>query len=178
MITSLNEISEIIILNAAVNAAAYAAYVLYQKHKKRDLVPVEFRLAHPLAMMPTKKRSTDASYDCFSVEKVVIQPGKVSKVSLGIQVSVPEGWYYTMDGRSGKGAVGVVPFRGTIDATYGGTLFAVVYNHGDTPLTVQIGDRPVQMTFHRQYTADFLKVDEFSDTHKGRGDLGWGSSGN
>ena len=145
--------------------------------RRRDMVPVEFKLVHHLARRPTKSRSSDAAYDCYAIERVLIKPGEVSKVSLGIQVSVPEGWYYTMDGRSGKGAVGIVPFRGTIDASYNGTLFAVIYNHGKTNLEILEGDRPVQMTFHRQYTADFAEVKEFSGTHGDRGNLGWGSSG-
>src|SRR3954468_3970724 len=107
-------------------------------------VTFEFRKIHPYAVTPYKKNSTDAGYDLTSVEDVSLWPGVVTNVNLGIQISPPEGWYFTIEGRSSLAQRGVQPFSGIIDTGYTGPVSLLMLNHGASPVFIERGDRVAQ----------------------------------
>lgn len=137
----------------------------------------QFRLIHKNAKAPYRKRTGDAGYDLSSVDAVEIQPGGYASISTGLQISAPEGFYYTMEGRSGMLKNGLVVSRAIIDSGYTGELFVLLHNHGEKSYQVNIGDRIAQIIPYRIETIEFNQVEEFSDSHNTRGESGWGSSG-
>lgn len=129
------------------------------------------------AMMPSRKRHTDAGYDLHSIEELTLQPKQSKLVRTGIRLSVPPGWYYTIEGRSSLWMIGIFPNRGIIDAGYNGEVKVSLVNVSDDEYNVARGDRIAQIILHRQYHADFVTVDKFSPAYDARGTKGWGSSG-
>ena len=127
--------------------------------------------------MPSRKRTTDVGYDLSSIETINIPPRKSADVKTGIAVSIPEGFYYTVDGRSSLILNGIVPYRGIIDSTYSGPLLVCLVNISDTAYRIEKGDRIAQIILHRAYSGDFMLMDDFSPEYSQRGKSGWGSTG-
>lgn len=140
-------------------------------------VRVEWQAARNGGTKPTRTRDTDAGYDLYAVEDCVLVPGCVEHVPLGVSVSVPQGFYYTIDGRSSLNSKGIIVIRAIIDATYTGELYAVMANVSITRHIVNAGDRVAQMTIHEQICGDFVEVESWGAGYQMRGDAGWGSSG-
>jgi len=127
--------------------------------------------------IPSKKKPEDAAYDITSAVDGII-PTKGSHVfHTGVRLSVPLGWYYEIKGRSGLGFSNIVPFIGTIDATYSGYIQIKLFNLSDTDYKVHKGDRIAQLLFHEQTEMTPVEVDEFSPAYNKRGENGFGSSG-
>ena len=140
-------------------------------------IPCEIRLVHPDARMPRRGKPSDAGYDIFSVATVIIKPGETAAVPTGIELSVPEGLYYTMEGRSSLNRNKIFVVRPIIDATYTGEAEVLLRNEGDKSYTIESGDRPAQIILHSVLDMDFTTVEEFSPQYNKRGKAGWGSSG-
>lgn len=140
-------------------------------------VRLEIRFIHPDAKLPFRSRPTDAGYDIYSVENVVLQPNSASIVKTGIEISCPPGFYYTIEGRSSLWMRGIFPNRGIIDSTYTGEVVVSLVNVNEDAYTVHKGDRIAQIILHRQYDAEFINVEDFSPEYNQRGTNGFGSTG-
>lgn len=141
-------------------------------------VKVEYKRLNPLAVLPTKALETDAGYDIYSIENITIHPGSRVNVHAGLAISVPPGWYITIEGRSGMYMRGIYPVQAIIDASYTGEMRVVLMNSSTTPYEVKIGDRIAQMIIHKSESMfNFVEVNEFSEQYSLRGPKGFGSSG-
>ncbi|MCL4166554.1 UNVERIFIED_CONTAM: hypothetical protein GTU68_047789 [Idotea baltica] len=108
---------------------------------------------------------------------MVLPPKRLTKVSTGIALACPPGFYFTIEGRSGLGMKEIVPFRGIIDATYTGELLIGLINLSDTEHSIKKFDRIAQVIVQRQLDMEIVVIDEFSSTYDQRGKAGFGSSG-
>lgn len=156
---------------------------LYELERNAELenelvtIKMEVKKLNPEAVVPSKSRTSDAAYDMYAVEDTVIPAKSHVVVSTGIAIAPPLGWFYTINGRSGMGSKGIVPFRGIVDTGYTGEVKVVLYNHTSASFTVQRGNRIAQITPHRVTDVEFKEVQEFSSDYSLRGDRGFGSSG-
>ena len=141
-------------------------------------VRLECKVLFDGGKVPYRKLTSDAWYDIASAYEVVVPARGSINVSTGVAVACPQGWYMTVEGRSGLGLKGIFPFRGIIDSTYHNELKVVLINLTDEDYTVRSGDRVAQLVIHQQYHADFAEVSDFSEEYSGRGLAGFGSSGN
>lgn len=143
--------------------------------------PNRIRLeAKPLAdgaQTPSRKRATDAGYDVHSIEQKVVPAGGYAIIETGIAVSPPDGYYFTVEGRSSLGLLGIIPFRGIIDGTYQGELKITLMNRSNNDYVVQPCDRIAQIILHQILHADFSVVSQFGPVVNGRNIDGFGSSG-
>jgi len=65
---------------------------------------------------------------------------------------------------------------GVIDPSYRGEINVIIFNHSDSPVTFNQGDRVAQFVIERYHTANIAVVSEFSkNTERGTG--GFGSTG-
>lgn len=150
-------------------------FKLETKFEDQDGTVIEFD--PEFVKLPSKKRREDAGYDLFSAEEGTI-PAKGSLVlHTGVRLAVPLGWYYEIKGRSGLGFSDVLPFIGTIDATYNGYIRVKLLNLSDSDYHVNKGDRIAQILFHEQIEMVPVEVSEFSEAYSKRGVSGFGSSG-
>lgn len=144
---------------------------------KEEPIRIECKLLVDGAKTPTRDRSTDAGYDLYSVDETWLPPNSIVELNTGIAVSVPPGYYYSIDGRSKLWKIGILPFRGIIDATYTGPLVVVLQNNSATPHFVEKGDRIAQLIVNKITHCDISIVNEFSPMYSQRGNAGFGSSG-
>lgn len=146
-------------------------------HPDLRLPRLECKLVHKDARYPYRKRATDAGYDIFSVKKVVVPPFSSREVPTGIKLVCPEGFYYTIEGRSGLRQNGIMPYRGIIDAGYTGDTCVFMTNATPKRYVFKVGDKIAQVLLHRVNDFDIAPVDEFSPDYVIRGEEGFGSSG-
>lgn len=142
-----------------------------------NLVRMECKKLHDDAKLPYRKRITDAAYDIFAYEDKVLPPKRLTKISTGIALACPPGFYFTIEGRSGLGMKEIVPFRGIIDATYTGELLIGLINHSDAEYSIKKFDRIAQVIVQRQLDMEIVVIDKFSSNYDQRGEAGFGSSG-
>ena len=61
---------------------------------------------------------------------------------------------------------------GLIDADYQGPLMVSLWNRGDSPQTIQPGDRIAQLVFMPVLRAQFRHVEQFAESARGEGGFG------
>lgn len=130
-----------------------------------------------LPKLPFRSRLTDAGYDLYAAEDAILPSGRSTMVKTGIIIAAPPGFYYTIEGRSSLWMQGIFPNRGIIDATYCGQVVVSLVNVSGSDFHIKLHDRIAQLILHRQYDANFVEVDAFSQQYNQRGKNGFGSTG-
>src|SRR5215469_14084285 len=121
-----------------------------------------------------------AGCDLFAAVEsdVTLAPGARALVPTGIAIALPPGFEAQIRPRSGlalKTGVTCLNTPGTIDADYRGPVQVLLINLGNEPASIRRGDRIAQMIIAPVSRADFVEVDDLTET--GRGGNGFGSTG-
>lgn len=134
---------------------------------------------------PSYAKDGDVGADLRSTEDVEIFPGGQKLIKTGLHIELPPGFEAQIRPRSGlalKYKLGLTNSPGTIDTSYTGDLSVMLINHAPTnplgfmiPVSIKRGDRIAQVVIARAFRANFVEVEELSDTT--RGETGFGSSG-
>jgi dUTP pyrophosphatase len=91
-------------------------------------------------------------------------------------VSVPPGTYGRIAPRSGLALKYFIDVgAGVVDSDYRGPLKVVLFNHGEVPFIVKIGDRIAQLICEKIEYPELREVVSLKDTLRGNG--GFGSTG-
>lgn len=110
---------------------------------------------------------------------LTLAPGQTELVPTGIAIHIGDpGLAAVILPRSGLGHKhGIVlgNLVGLIDSDYQGQLFVSVWNRGQAPFTLEVGERMAQLVFVPVVQAHFEVVDEFHASTRGTG--GFGSTG-
>lgn len=168
-----------------------------------NTVPVKIKRLHPDAVIPQYEHEGDAGFDLVAMEDVIIAPGETKLIRTGLAVELPPGYELQVRPRSGislRTKLRVV--LGTVDVGYRGEIGVIVDNIAEDPcgnesqyLTyidgldyrtdgemypndtylIRKGDRIAQGVITPVATAEFIEVDELSDTTRCEG--GFGSTG-
>lgn len=141
-------------------------------------IPVNIKLTHPQAKIPTYTHPGDAGADIYSVDSGILEPYERKLISTGVCIAIPEGYVGLIHPRSGLAAklgITIVNAPGTIDSNYRGEIKVNLLNTNSTPYSYCVGDRIAQIVFQQYEEAIFSQVDELDDTI--RGINGLGSSG-
>lgn len=141
-------------------------------------VELQVKLLHASARLPRRAHPGDAGADLFSVEEAIIPPGERRDVGTGIALAIPFGYAGFVQPRSGlafKCGIMVVNSPGLIDAGYRGEVRVSLYNSGQEPFVVRVGERIAQLVVQRVEEPAFLEADELPETVRSSG--GFGSSG-
>ena len=139
---------------------------------------VRVKIVNPDAPMPKFSRDGDAGVDLCSMEDVTIEPFGTVMVGTGISMAIPRGFEGTIRPRSGMAAkrgVTIANAPGTIDSNYRGEIMLPLYNMRSEPVTVNKGERVVQLLIKAQPEPTFVEADSLDETN--RQDSGFGSSG-
>lgn len=140
-------------------------------------IKIEVQLRHPEAQPPSRSRTSDAGWDLRSLINAEISPGDVVDIDTGMAVVAPEGYYFTVEGRSSLYKNGVVPFRGIIDGGYTGNMVVSLMNVGKYKYHILKGDRIAQIVPHKIVPIEIELVPNISAEYDIRGNRGFGSSG-
>ena len=109
------------------------------------------------------------------LEPVRLSPGEIKMIPTNFAVAIPSGFEIQVRPRSGlaiKHGVTVVNSPGTIDADYRGEVKIGLINLGQTPYTIQRGDRVAQLVLAAVHRADLHLVEKLNRTERQGGGFG------
>ena len=111
-------------------------------------------------------------------ESRVLKPLERSIVGTGLFIELPVGIEAQVRPRSGlaaKKGITVLNAPGTIDADYRGEIGVILVNLSNEDFTIENGERIAQLVIAKHDRAEWVEVQELSDTVRGEG--GFGSTG-
>lgn len=141
---------------------------------------VKIKKLKPNAIIPTRGSKEAAGYDLYACisDKMVIEPHGTVKISTGLSIQPPKGYFGAIFARSGlatKQGLRPANCTGVCDQDYLGEYIVALHNDTDFLQTVNPNDRIAQLIFLQYQDILFNEVDNFDDTE--RGDGGFGSTG-
>jgi dUTP pyrophosphatase len=111
-------------------------------------------------------------------ESIVLKPlGRVI-VKTGLFMELPIGYEAQVRPRSGlaaKKGITVLNSPGTIDADYRGEISVILVNLSNEDFVIENGERIAQLIIAKYERAEWIQVEELSQTSRGEG--GFGSTG-
>ena len=112
-------------------------------------------------------------------ECVEIQPGETKLIPTGLSIYIADpnlaAVILPRSGLGHKHGIVLGNLVGLIDSDYQGPLMVSMWNRGNTPFRIEIGDRIAQLVFLPIVQAEFNIVQDFERTERGEG--GFGHSG-
>ena len=111
-------------------------------------------------------------------ESIVLKPLERTIVKTGLFIELPIGYEAQVRPRSGlaaKKGVTVLNAPGTIDADYRGEIGVILVNLSNENFTIENGERIAQIVIAKHERAEWIQVEELSETTRGEG--GFGSTG-
>jgi len=119
----------------------------------------------------------DAGYDLPLYGDIVIQPGQITPVYVGLAVEIPTGHVGIVFGRSGNAFKHklLVIHNGVIDSSFRGEIGVLLSNLGDKPVSISHGSMIAQLVLFPVYTEQAQETEVLSDSS--RGNEGFGSTG-
>lgn len=139
---------------------------------------LKVKILDPKAILPNYAHPGDAGLDLFSIESKTVQPGDSVFIRTGIAIQLPPDTEAQVRPRSGlalKHSVTILNSPGTIDHGYRGEVKVILINHGKQPFQIDEGMKIAQMVIHPVLTVNVTRVDQLSETQRGKG--GFGSTG-
>ncbi|RZJ31955.1 MAG: dUTP diphosphatase [Flavobacterium sp.] len=111
-------------------------------------------------------------------EPITLNPLERTIVKTGLFVELPIGYEAQVRPRSGlaaKKGITVLNSPGTVDADYRGEIGVILVNLSNEPFVVENGERIAQLIIAKHERAEWISVEELSETSRGEG--GFGSTG-
>ncbi len=108
-------------------------------------------------------------------EPITLQPMQRVMVPTGLFIALPAGYEAQVRPRSGlalKKGITVLNSPGTIDADYRGEICIILINLSDEPFVINDGERIAQMVVARHEQAEWIEVEELTETERGAGGFG------
>lgn len=125
---------------------------------------------------PVRQHAGDCGYDLFVSKEVTVLPYSYADVPHNIKVAMPHGSWGFLVGRSSTFRnKGLLVLPGIIDNGYRGELFAMVYNPGQSPVTINLYERIAQLILVPMNTPPVRLVAELPEGDD-RGSNGFGST--
>jgi len=111
-------------------------------------------------------------------ESITLNPLERKIVKTGLFIELPIGYEAQVRPRSGlaaKKGITVLNSPGTVDADYRGEIGVILVNLSNEPFVIENGERIAQLIIAQHERAEWIEVDELSETSRGAG--GFGSTG-
>ena len=111
-------------------------------------------------------------------ESITIKSLERTMIPTGLFIELPIGYEAQVRPRSGlaaKNGITCLNSPGTVDADYRGEIKVILVNLSHDDFTINNGDRIAQMVIAKHERAEFIEVEELSETARGQG--GFGSTG-
>lgn len=143
-----------------------------------NFVGVQIQKLTQTAKLPFHGSDAAAGYDLYADQDCVINPGESIKVSTGIAMAIPDGYWGGIYARSGLATKqGLRPSNctGVIDPDYRGQIIVALYNDSQTRRIIHKGDKIAQMIISPFLYWQIKEVKKLDDTDRGSG--GFGSTG-
>lgn len=111
-------------------------------------------------------------------EPITLNPLERAIVKTGLFIELPIGYEAQVRPRSGlaaKKGITVLNSPGTVDADYRGEIGVILVNLSNEPFVIENGERIAQLIIAKHERAEWISVQELSETSRGEG--GFGSTG-
>ena len=111
-------------------------------------------------------------------ESITLNPLERTIVKTGLFIELPIGYEAQVRPRSGlaaKKGITVLNSPGTVDADYRGEIGVILVNLSRDPFVIENGERVAQLIIAKHERAQWIEVQELSETARGEG--GFGSTG-
>lgn len=111
-------------------------------------------------------------------EPITLQPLGRAIIKTGLFIALPVNYEAQVRPRSGlaaKKGITVLNAPGTIDADYRGEIGVILVNLSNDVFVIEDGERIAQLIIAKHERADWIEVEELSETSRGEG--GFGSTG-
>jgi len=130
--------------------------------------------------LPHYETSASAGMDLRAniTESITLKPLERTIVKTGLFIELPIGYEAQVRPRSGlaaKKGVTVLNAPGTIDADYRGEIGVILVNLSNNDFIIENGERVAQLIIAKHERAEWIQVQELSETARGEG--GFGSTG-
>ncbi len=128
--------------------------------------------------LPAYGTSGSAGLDLRAMisEPITIQPGESLLVKTGLAIHIGDPNYAAVllprSGLGSKKGIVLGNLVGLIDSDYQGELMVSLWNRGDTPFQLEVGERMAQMVILPVVQAHFTEVAEFDESERGSGGFG------
>ena len=128
-------------------------------------------------VLPAYETASSAGMDlrAFVDADVVLKPFERKLIPTGLYIELPDGYEAQIRPRSGlaiKSGITVLNSPGTIDADYRGEIKVILVNLSQDDFIIKSGDRVCQMVIAKHEKAEFVEVNEISETERGAGGFG------
>lgn len=132
------------------------------------------------AAIPQYAKDGDAGFDLYSVIDnnygfITIKPYQTKLIKTGLSMEIPSGYEVQIRPRSGlslKTKLRIANSPGTIDTGYRGEIGIIFDNISDEPITIRHHERIAQGVLCKVPQANFILVNELSETERGEGGFG------
>jgi dUTP pyrophosphatase len=111
-------------------------------------------------------------------ESILLKPLDRAIIKTGLFIELPIGYEAQVRPRSGlaaKKGITVLNSPGTVDADYRGEIGVILVNLSNEEFIVENGERIAQLIIAKHERAEWIAVQELSETDRGEG--GFGSTG-
>lgn len=144
--------------------------------KERFKVKCKIKKLSSDGQIPTKAHRSDAGYDLYSSEPVVLVPMERKLVKTGIAIALPVSLYGRVAPRSGLAVKkGLDVLAGVVDSSYRGEVGVVLINFSNERIFLDKGSKIAQLILEAHHDAQWEEVDSLPESD--REDRGFGSSG-
>ena len=112
------------------------------------VINIKIKLLNESAILPEKQHDSDAGYDLYSIEDLVLKPNQIYKVKTGIAIQIPNnygGLVLPRSGLSSKHGISLINTPGLIDSGYRGELLIPLINHSSNEYTINQHERVAQL---------------------------------
>lgn len=139
---------------------------------------VKLKLFDTSLPMPAYKTSGAAAFDLYARIDVVVSPQSVAYVPLNVAVQLPKDHWALVSARSSLHKKSLILANGIGIGDYdyrgdGDEYLAALFNFSSMPVTVERGERVVQMLILRRESVELELTESFQDKNRG----GFGSTG-
>jgi len=128
--------------------------------------------------MPEQATAGSAGMDlraCLD-EALTLEPGQTELLSTGLAIHIGDPGLAAMilprSGLGHKHGIVLGNLVGLIDSDYQGELMVSCWNRGDTPFTIEVGERIAQLVFVPVVAAELELVDAFESSDRAEGGFG------
>ena len=131
------------------------------------------------AFLPSRGHVMDAGLDLKTPYSFTIWPGERKDVDTGVHVKLPIDSAGFVTGKSGlMRDKGIFCPPGTIDASYRGSIHAILINVSKHPCNFEVGDKIAQLVVVDCKIVDVVEVQKLEELGiTDRNDKGFGSTG-
>jgi len=144
----------------------------------KDNFNINIKLLSEFGKIPTKSHPNDIGYDLYSDCSIQLEAQKVTLVTLGIAIELPDnigGFVLPRSGLSSKHLIAPINSPGLIDPGYRGELKVPLMNYSNSVYTIELNERIAQLVLIKTENLSFQEVTELQDSE--RSDGGFGSTG-